>query len=1120
MMIAFAGKNKTAAVAALNFRKPLLAFMLIFFLIGAAGYAIFEQYKISIIDTELQNLGEIADLKVAQIVSWRDNQRRRSEFISRGSMLPDQVDQWLREGAPANARKQKILKVLGGLLQEQGYKTVLLLDKDGAVRASANGKGVADPTEIKFVMEAMRSQQVQFSDLHREPEDNQITIDSVAPLIVSDAKHGNRVVGALLLQIDPGLYLYPMIQAWPTKSTSAETLLTRRDGDNVLFLNEVRHMKDAALSLRIPLTNTDLPSTQAMLHQTQSMNGIDYRSVPVIAVMRKVPDTPWYMVSKIDRAEIFAPINILQRWMLGLVFAFSLLTGAMILFWFKANQKSYAHLKAQKDAALEREMLLKQFEYLTRYANDMIIFADPSGRIIEANERVQQATGYSREELLQMLIPELHEPLDSLNIPGQFEILATKGEMRAEGIYKRKDGSTFLVEISGRSIMVEDKRYLQGIVRDITESKRAEAALLKSEALLKKSQQMAHIGSWEFDSVNNVIFWSDEALRIFERDSAGPAVSYETFLNLVHPEDRELVDKSYSDSVKNRTTYEIVHRLLLPGQRIKFVHEWCETQYDAEGRPIRSIGTIQDVTESKLAEELVLSNEASLAEFKYTLDQTLDCVFIFQHDTLRFTYVNEGAMAQVGFSEAELLQMTPMDIKPVMSETYFRSMVQPLLDGSLPALKFETIHRHKDGHAIPVEINLQLVRKTGQEPRFVALVRDVTERKLIETELLNAKEQAERASQAKSEFLSHMSHELRTPLNSIIGFAQVMESSANGETIEDHRDNLKTIIRSGWHLLRIIEDLLNLSAIEAGRIELNIESIDIRSCMKECFELMAPLVAEKMIEMHCADGEFDGLLVRADAFRLKQVVINLLANAAKFNRIAGRISVSGQRKAGHLRIMITDTGPGIAENDLAAIFQPFRQLSNRPNSIEGAGIGLSISKQLIELMHGKIGVESIRYLGSKFWIELPLAEVEASVSKPAVLQEQSAAREHKTTLLYIEDNPDHVKLLEKIISRMDNMSLLTAHTPRLGIDLARAHRPDIILLDICLPGINGYEVLEILKSSELTHNIPVIAISASANRSEIEIGLHAGFRRYLSKPLQLNDFKLAVGELLHDRLKV
>jgi PAS domain S-box-containing protein len=993
MMIAFDTINKTASVATLPFRKPLLAFFLLVFLIGAAGYAIFEQYKKSIIEKEVQNLGAFADLKVEQIASWRDRHRQRAEFFAHGAMLPDAVKQWLREGAPANTRKQKILKTLDGLLQEQGYKTVLLLDKAGAVKASTNGQTVTGADETKFALEAMRSRQVLLSDFRMGgAQGKNIVITIVAPLIAFDGKNNADIVGALLLITDPYNYLYPAINTWPTPSKSAETLLVRRDGDNVLFLNELRHQKGSALSLRIPLTNTQLPAAKAVLGETEVTEGNDYRGVSVVAALRRIPDTSWFMVAKVDKDELFAPVYQLKQWTAVLGFAFTGLAAILLLLWYRGAAARYRQLQVQHAAAMEREFLLKHFEYLTRFANDMIIVGDETGRIVEVNERVLQALGYSRDELLQMHIPDLHEPLDSQAVPGQFDILATKGEMRSEGIYMRKDGSTFAVEISARSIEVEGKRYLHGIVSDISERKAAEA--------------------------------------------------------------------------------------------------------------------------------LLRSREAALAEFKYTLDQTLDCVFIFQPDTLRFTYVNEGAMSQVGHSEAELLQMTPMDIKPVMPEAYFCSMVQPLLDGSLPALKFETIHRHKDGHAIPVEVNMQLVRKTGQEPRFVELVRDITERKLIETELLNAKEQAERASQAKSEFLSHMSHQLRTPLNSIIGFAQIMESSADDETIEAHRENLKTIISSGWHLVRIIENLLNLSAIEAGKIELNIENIDIRSCMQECLELMAPLVAQKMIDLHCADDEFDGVLVRADAFRLKQVLINLLANATKFNRIAGSITISSRRKAGYLRILVTDTGPGIAEDDLSAIFQPFSQLANRPNTIEGAGIGLSISKQLIELMHGKIGVESIRYLGSKFWIELPLAEVEATVSKPAVLQERSVAGGHKTSLLYIEDNPDHIKLMKKIISRMGDMTLLTAHTPRLGIDLARAHRPDIILLDICLPGINGYEVLEILKSSELTHNIPVIAISAASNPAEIETGLHAGFRRYLSKPLQLNDFKRAVGELLRDRLKV
>lgn len=580
---------------------PLLAFILLTFLIGAVGYVIFEQNKKSITEKEIQYLGAIADLKVAQIVAWREAHRRRAEMFLHSSLLPDEVDLWLSEGAPAGKRKEKILQVLTGLRQALHYRTVSLLDKEGAARISTDGSYAPDADEKKLAIEAMRSQSVLFSDLHREGRGNNgIEIDSVAPLRVTDEKKANRIVGVLLFEIDPNSFLYPLVQSWPIKSRSTETLLVRRDGDDVLFLNELRHKKGAALSLRIPLTNKQLPAAQALLGSTKVTEGNDYRGVPVIAALRRVPDTPWFMVSKIDKAELFAPINILQQWITGLGFAFAALGGALVFLWFKGYRAYYAHLKMQHDAAVEREMLVKHFDYLTKYANDIVLLVNAEGRIVEANDRAALAYGYPKEQLKSMSLGALLAPW--IDLRSRLEEIEKRGGLKFESAHLHKNGAIFPVECSVRAITIEGERYFQAIISDITERKRAESALQKSEALLKASQQMAHIGSWELNLNSDTLFWSDENFRIFEVDPARFDASYEAFLDSVHPDDRAMVDKAYTDSLKNKTPYTIVHRLLFPDLRIKFVQEWCKTQYDHEGRPIRSIGTTQDITESKRAE--------------------------------------------------------------------------------------------------------------------------------------------------------------------------------------------------------------------------------------------------------------------------------------------------------------------------------------------------------------------------------------------------------------------------------------------------------------------------------------------------------------------------------------
>lgn len=599
-MTASDSRNRTPPFPRISTWIPLLAFSLLTFLIGAVGYAIFDQYKKSITEHEVQNLGAIADLKVAQIVAWREAHRRRAEMFLHNSLLSDEVALWLREGAPANERKQKILQALVGIQRVHSYKTISLLDQTGAIRISTIGRDATDADEKNLAVEAIRSQRVLFSDLHRKSiEGNRIAIDSVAPLMVSDEKEASRIVGVLLFEIDPDSFLYPLIQSWPTQSRSAETLLVRRDGDDVLFLNEVRHKKGDALSLRIPLTNTQLPAAMAVRGLNKVTEGIDYRGVPVIAALRGIPGTPWFMVAKIDKAELLVPIITLQRWAAGLVSAFAAFGGALVFLWFKGHRTRHAHLKVQHDAAVERKRLVKHFDYLTKYANDIVLLMDAQGRIMKTNDRAAAAYGYTKEQLKSMSLDDLLRPGTDLRL----DDIENNEVLKLESVHIRKNGAAFPVEISVRAITLEGERVFQAIIRDITERKRAESTLRRSETLLKKSQQMAHIGSWELDHGNNILFWSDENFRIFEVDPTRFDSSYEAFLDAVHPDDRAMVDKAYTDSLKNRTPFTIVHRLLFPDQRVKFVQEWCDTQYDHEGRPIRSIGTTQDITERKLAEE-------------------------------------------------------------------------------------------------------------------------------------------------------------------------------------------------------------------------------------------------------------------------------------------------------------------------------------------------------------------------------------------------------------------------------------------------------------------------------------------------------------------------------------
>lgn len=412
-----------------------------------------------------------------------------------------------------------------------------------------------------------------------------------------------------------------------------------------------------------------------------------------------------------------------------------------------------------------------------------------------------------------------------------------------------------------------------------------------------------------------------------------------------------------------------------------------------------------------------------------------------------------------------------------------------------------------------------LYETNGEPCGMLVTGRDITETRKAFEEILHAKELAEQASKAKSQFLGRMSHELRTPLNAILGFAQLLEIQSDETTMAETRDSVREIVASGWYLVRIINDLLDLAAIEANKIEMQIKAVELDASISDCIKVMEPLANDRDVVINYEPTPCCGMGVLADSFRLKQVLLNLLSNAVKYNRKGGEVNVlCVRRPPDNVRIKVVDNGSGIPEADLPRIFEAFGRLNKRAYAVEGAGIGLSIAKHLVELMDGTVGVESVEGEGSTFWIEFRevMARHSAQVSSLIESTEQGSEPEKMVTLLYIEDSPSHVSLMETILNDIGNIDLLTAHTPVLGLELADAHKPDIILSDICLPGMDGYELLEKIKANPRTSHIPVIAISANAMASEVEAGLLAGFRRYFTKPINVVEFRKALRELLDD----
>ncbi len=369
-----------------------------------------------------------------------------------------------------------------------------------------------------------------------------------------------------------------------------------------------------------------------------------------------------------------------------------------------------------------------------------------------------------------------------------------------------------------------------------------------------------------------------------------------------------------------------------------------------------------------------------------------------------------------------------------------------------------------------------------------------------------ARSKAEKASEAKSQFLSSMSHELRTPMNAILGFAQLLEMNDEHNLSAEQLENIEEIMKAGKHLLNLINEVLDLSKIEAGELNISMESIQFSRIIKECIVLISPLAAQNQISIfNNIDPNMDYYL-HADHIRIKQVLLNLLSNAVKYNRKQGNITITTEEIGNdRLKVFIRDTGHGLTEEQQQKLFQPFERLDSEFSEIEGAGIGLVICKRLIELMGGEIGLNSAPNIGSTFWIELAVSKQTAQQTVIETPNFKNIPAD-KAVLLYVEDNPANLKVIEQLVNKLDFVTLITAPTPHLGLELAQAHQPDLILLDINLPEMDGYELLRRLRTFDYLKETPIVAISANATSKDINKGLDAGFIDYLTKPIDIAQF--------------
>ncbi|MFN2623391.1 MAG: PAS domain S-box protein [Chthoniobacterales bacterium] len=531
-----------------------------------------------------------------------------------------------------------------------------------------------------------------------------------------------------------------------------------------------------------------------------------------------------------------------------------------------------------------------------------------------------------------------------------------------------------------------------------------------------------------------------------------------------------------------------------------------------QGKPQHFLLMVEDISERKASEAALEESrralEAAHHENQLIMDNSQDVICTVGEDG-RFVKVSAACEELWGYTAAELEGRAYIDLVHIEDRPKTDAVAKELFTtGKLT--DFVNRYVRKDGTLVDV---LWSATYSAKDKIMFCVAHDVTHRSCIEKALRDAKEEADRANHAKSDFLSRMSHELRTPLNSILGFGQLLDRQSPSEI---QRPRIRYILSAGRHLLNLINEVLDISRIESGMLQLSLEPVCIEEAISEALDLMRPLASERKIDFGPGAPLETTTYVLADRQRLKQVLLNLLSNAVKYTAVEGSVTIEFAESARFTRISVRDTGAGIPVEKQARLFTPFDRLGAEQSHVEGTGLGLALCQRLVQAMNGTIGVTSTLGNGSTFWLELPQAE--SPLEKLQTSQSGTAGDDNGSAetrrLLYIEDNFSNVTLVEQMLAERPALELMTAMQGRVGLELARKHSPDLILLDLHLPDMPGWQVLAQLKADHLTREIPVVIISADATTPQIKRLLSAGARSYLTKPIDITEFFRVVDEVL------
>ena len=1097
----------------------IVVFILLVLAIGAVGYLYLTERIEGRHQEVNQELSAIANLKADQITSWYRERMRDARVILKNPLIENHTLQFLSNPSD-DPLKHDLEMWAQRLATEYGYRVSLYRSDGVPLFVIPFDGGISDPADVSFLQAAIKTKEIMFEDLHQirtASQNDSSTIRLVFWIPVwRNHESATSAEGVWKLESDPAQFLYPLIQTWPMPSKTSETLLVRREGNDVIYLNELRHRTNTALTLRIPLTSAlGLPAALAIQGQEGAMEGMDYRGTPVLAACRAIPGTPWFIVAKTDLEEVYAPIRD-QAWVTGSMIFICILGAAMGL-GFLGRQRDNYWLKQQLNVEQDRYALASRVQYLNKHASDIILLANEEWNILEANVQALHVYGYTLEEMLSLNMRDLLVQESPADIERLFQEAEKPDGHIAEGLQRRGNGLTFVAESSLRSVTIRGEKFRQIIIRDITDRKRIEQALREREESLTAIFENIPVLILLMDSERKIHRINSVAAQ-FANATANEIIGHRAgeALRCLHANDvpEGCGFGSYCDHCTIRLT---ILDTLTTGASHHQVESSLPVRVDGHEKMLSflvsstpmhllkksmALVSILDITERQQAEE-------ERIRLVTAIEQATEAILLIDVSGI-IRYVNPAFDRISGAAHSEMLG----ENWKILFHCEQKGSLQKEMEARIQkgeVWKGTLTRSRRDGMRYEAEMTVTPVcDMKGQVTDYVMILRDITREMDLESQLFQSQK-----LEALGTLAGGIAHDFNNILQAVLGYADLAEA----QVVDNSRASacIKEVINAGRRASELVSQILTFSR----HSKRSLAPVRIQTVLKEAIKLLRGVLPSTIEIRQKIDENCDPVM--ADLMQVHQVLMNLCTNANHAMHATGVLeivldSVDLDKAASeryvkldpgrYVRLTVRDTGSGIEEAVLPKIFDPF---FTTKKDREGTGLGLAIVHNIIESHHGVITVQSTVGQGSTFTILLP-ALLPALEVTPAFVT-LSTPPLGAERILFIDDEVSITRSGKRALEMLGYQ--VTACNNGMDALITFQENPyafDLVVTDQTMPQLPGIELAKALL--HIRPSLSIILCTGYSENVDEEGAKAAGIRDFIMKPVTSHELARHIRQVL------